>query len=266
VSFNIHDSDGNVLDHEQKQTNGLTADASGQTDAYADQLYDINAGHYILPTYYVYNYYYQGQYRNGWYDYYNYTGVEGQNTVPYDCWTYPGYGPVAIVQYTTDIILGQTKKTVKVGTPDHLWIEEDTFDASPYCTAGSGAISRTIFYKLVDVNNKGVGKASMVEEPASVVDSCTGANVVTTSTCSPVVASNSLFPDTFLVGGCPPSDCGFDLNPQLWKWCPKNGTPVTMAKIIVHVRPTQITVNGKPDRYGTGTRFYADGSVKLPGQ
>jgi hypothetical protein len=234
AGLSLKDADGNQVASQQRQAYGLTVDVSAQTDGEADQQYEVDTGHYILATYYLYNYYYQGQYQNGYDDQYNYTAVEGQNWGTHDAVIFYGNGPLVVSQYTNDMILGQTKKTVKVGTPDHLWIEEDSFDVSPSCSTG---IARGFFYKLVDVNNKGVGKASMVEDVGgALTDSCTGAGVTTTSTCSPVVNKQSIFPDSLFVG-CPPpgvTDCGFDIDPQIWKWCPKNGgTPVPMAKIII---------------------------------
>ncbi|HEX8708794.1 MAG TPA: hypothetical protein VF723_11170 [Pyrinomonadaceae bacterium] len=258
-------ANGNQLAIQQKQVSGLTADVSAQTDAYADQEYKVLTGHYLLATYYVYNYYSQGQYRTGYYDPYNYSYYEGQNISSYNDYTFYGPGPVIVSQYTSNKTLGQTKKTVKVPTPHHLLVMNDFFEQSD---CGGAGIKRILHYKLVDVNNKGVGKASMIENTGGAInDSCSGLTVTTTSGCSPIVDKTSLFSDT-LGTGCPApgvTNCGFDINPDLWQWCPPNGgAPVTVAKVKYNVRFTQIKVNDSASGYVGGTKFFADGTMQGP--
>jgi hypothetical protein len=266
ASLSLKDANGTQLASQQQQAYGVTVDVSAQTDGYADQQYQVATGHYILATYYFYNYYNQGQYMSGYDDQYNYTAVEGQNSSYSDSYDYYGNGPLVVSQYTNDFILGQTKKTVKVGTPDHVLVWADYFDPNPNSCSPQG-VMRTLKYKLVTFDGKGVGRASIKEDPGgTIIDSCGNEEVTIGRDCAPRADKTSIFAD-ILFTACAPqgtTDCGFDINPNLLQWCPITGAPVTVAKVVYNVRFTQITVKGSPTGYTQGTKFFADGRTEAP--
>jgi len=250
----LFDADGNTLGNQQKQVYGLSADASAQTDAEADQTYEVHTGHYILATYYVYNYYYQGYYLNGYYDPYNYTYVEGQNYNNDPEYTYYGNGPVFVSQYTNDIILGMTKKTVKVGTPDHIKVVDDVTN-----NYSCGTPYRTLTLKSVDINGHGTGKTSIRElfSNPPIVSTCTGQSPHETQCGEAVTHNNAQFTDT-ISAYCPNPGvalpCGFSVTPNHYQWCSKNGD-VTLATFNDDAYDTYVEINGHQDSL-KGTNLY----------
>jgi hypothetical protein len=243
-----------MLSSQQRQVRGLTVDVSAQTDAYADQEYTVQTGHYLLATYYVYNYYYQGQYVNGYSDPYNYSYYEGQPpTYSYEYYYY-GNGPQAISQYTNDIILGQTKKTVKVGTPDHVQVVSDVTN-----NYSCGTPFRSLTLKSVDADGHGTGRTSIRElfSNSPIVSSCTGQSPHETQCGEAVTGKNAQFNDT-VSAGCPNAGvtlpCGFSITPNHYQWCGKTGT-VTIATFNVDASDTSVEIEGHEDSL-QGTSLY----------
>ncbi|MDT4952831.1 MAG: hypothetical protein QOJ02_969 [Acidobacteriota bacterium] len=254
----IKDADGNMLTNQQSQVRGLTVDVSAQTDAYADQEYTVQTGHYILATYYLYNYYYQGQYVSGYSDPYNYSYYEGQQMNNYYEYYFYGNGPQVISQYTNDIILGQTKKKVKVGTPHHLKIVSDTRPPTD-----CGSVRRLIKFQVVDINGRRVGHSDTEEtfedlnNPAikysSIYNSCQNSNY------SPPACSRDIdgsFTDQLWVG-CPSNggDCGFPEVRSVWSWCPANRSAVVLSRNDYYIRHSVVFVNGIQE-YAPGVELY----------
>lgn len=248
AGLSLKDANGNQLASQQKQVSGLSADASAQTYGYADQTYEVDTGHYILATYYLTNYYYQGQYQNGYDDQYNYTAVEGQNWGYFDAYTFDGAGPLVVSQYTNDFILGQTRKTVKVGTPNHVWVVSDS-TTYPDC----GRPVRVITYKIVDVNNRATGITSFEEAAANIYDSCTSLTKSVGGTCETTLAS-AQFQDTINVG-CPiHHPCGFTY-PNQYSWCQPSGGTAVIATVTAQVSDTAVLVDGY-ERFDPSTTIY----------
>jgi len=59
-------------------------------------------------------------------------------------------------EYTNDMILGHTKKTVKVGTPDHLKLVSDNITTLPNSGGSCGQVRRSIKWRVVDQVGRGV--------------------------------------------------------------------------------------------------------------
>ncbi|MDX6528970.1 MAG: hypothetical protein QOH41_1260 [Blastocatellia bacterium] len=279
AGLSLKDSNGNQVASQQKQAYGVTVDVSAQTDGYADEQYEVDTGHYILATYYLYNYYYQGQYRNGYDDQYNYTAVEGQNWGTYDSYTFYGNGPIVVSQYTNDIILGQSKKTVKVGTPDHLKLVSDNIVTLPNSGGSCGQVQRSIRWRVVDQAGRGTGKTAVGESfPGQVVNQCTG-NEPSPTPCSYFVGgqvhpnytdgSGKFSADDLLSIGCPAPDntCGFTIDPDTWVWCKApdfTSNRVPLAAIVYDIRKSGVSVGGRATQWNSNTEFFADGTIRTP--
>src|SRR5438105_1772318 len=253
AGLSLVDAYGNLLGSQQRQVYGTTVDVSAQTDAYADQKYTVRTGHYLLATYYLYNYYYQGQYVSGYDDQYNYSSYEGQNINNVDDYIFYGNGPLVVSQYTNDFILGQTTKRVKVGTPDHVWVVADdtTYPDYPDC----GRPVRVIGYKVVDVNNHATGITRFQEKPYSIFDSCVGSYTTVGGNCNTTLRDAS-FTDTINVQ-CPTwHPCGFNY-PNQFSWCeaPYDDPKIVIATVNADASDTAVVVDGF-EKFPLSTTIY----------
>jgi hypothetical protein len=111
-------------------------------------------------------------------------------------------------------------------------------------TTTCGGVKRIFNWIVHDQQHNPVGSVSVIEVPTGPTkDSCGNQDIEYTDECSPVVNSAGLFEDT-LRTGCPGSgSCGFDWEPNRWKWC--NGAVqvgITTTDYIVHYN--EIKVNG----------------------
>ena len=124
--------------------------------------------------------------------------------------------------------------------PHHLKVGNDLMGSTNSCGG-----QRRIFNWIVhDQSHNTVPNISVIEVPTgSTTDSCANQEVSYTKTCSPVVNAAALFEDT-LQTGCPASSstCGFDWEPNRWKWC--SPAPVTIATTNYNVHHNEIKVNG----------------------
>jgi hypothetical protein len=234
------------------------AEARSQVEANADEEYQAEAGHYMAAAYYVYNYYYNGQYMSGYRDPFDYGRYEGQGISAYFSYSFYGYGP-EVVRYSGNWFLGQTKKKVKVGAPHHLKLISDTFPST-----SCGSVRRLLQFRVVDVNGRGVGKSRTVEtfedinNPAnrfsSIFNSCQNNNY-SPAACS--VDAGAVFTDQLWVG-CPSSggDCGFPTVASRWWSCPPGKPMVSLSTNVYEVRHNRVLVNGQATSYSPGTEFY----------
>lgn len=150
--------------------------------------------------------------------------------------------------------LGATHDDKRVGKPHHL----QAFFDEPYSNNGCDGVRRLTHFRVVDANNKKVGQVSIKENiEGTLVDSCSGQQVVTASSCAPVVQRDGFFTD--IIGtGCPITstdpNCGFEFTNK-YQWCPRNGSPVTLATLNYNVRRNKVTINGK-ERFDTNENLY----------
>lgn len=141
----------------------------------------------------------------------------------------------------------------------HLLVGNDLLGSTNGC---SGA-KRIIDWVVVDEpGTHPVGSISIIEVPTgSTTDSCANQEVSYTKTCNPnAVNQAGVFEDT-LQTGCPGSgSCGFDWEPNEWKWC-NGATKVTLAKLNYNVHHNEIKVRGVATSL-EGKHLLPDGTMR----
>jgi hypothetical protein len=253
----ILDSAGNQKAINQVERSGTTVEVRLQTTANANEQYTIKTGHYLFATYYVTNYWYNGYYTSGYRDPMFYGRYEGQGINAYTSYNFHGWGPETM-RYSTNVTLGQTYKTVTIGGPHHLKVITDRTVTDP---EACGRAHKFIDFKIVDANNRGVGKLTISEEPKDLVDTCSGLSVVMASCSSFGVNDDSTFTDSLRTGcpdiGTPTDSCGFSFGNR-WRWCSTfdAGFVVNLAWMYYDVRHSYIKVDGQLDM--------TDGEYKYP--
>ena len=131
---------------------------------------------------------------------------------------------------------------VQVRRPHHLKVGNDLMGSSNTC----GGQKRIIDWIVHDQQHNTVGSIIIIEVPpvANPTDSCANQAVTYTNNCTPgLVNSAGIFEDS-ITTGCPGSgSCGFDWEPNKWKWC--NGTVKSdMATLNYNVHHNEIKLNG----------------------
>lgn len=132
------------------------------------------------------------------------------------------------------------------GPPHHFMVADDTGqDNFNAC----GSISRTVKFRIVDVDGRNAGSVPTreVSDPPNPVSSCDNEQVILGS-CGIHNGSltEGLIWDRATVG-CPPgvtgsSTCGWDITIR-WQWCPRGRSPATLARIAWSVHANRITAN-----------------------
>lgn len=126
--------------------------------------------------------------------------------------------------------------------PHHLKVGNDLLGSMNNC----GGVKRILDWIVVDQpGTHPVGNISIIEVPTgSTTDSCGNQPVVYTNNCdASAVNSAGIFEDR-LTTGCPGSgSCGFDWEPNKWKWC-NGSTQTTLATLNYNVHHNEIKVNG----------------------
>jgi hypothetical protein len=129
---------------------------------------------------------------------------------------------------------------VQVRRPHHLKVGNDLMGSTNSC----GGVKRIFDWIVHDQPHNPVGSISVIEVPTGPTkDSCANQDISYTKNCAAVVNSAGIFEDS-LTTGCPGSgSCGFDWEPNKWKWC-NGATPVTVATTNYNVHYNEIKVNG----------------------
>jgi hypothetical protein len=133
--------------------------------------------------------------------------------------------------------------------PHHLEVIDDTTFVVAGCSTGS-FLRRELLYRVVNKNNRSCGSVPMSESfpGQTVASSCISppGNVVSPTTCF-----NIGFDGTFvdrLQAGCDhiitDQNCGFNVDPLRWEWCPTGGPVKTVATLFHFVHRNRIAVNG----------------------
>jgi len=126
--------------------------------------------------------------------------------------------------------------------PHHLKVGNDLLGSTNSCDRQK----RILDWIVVDQpGTHPVGSITIIEVPSgSTKDSCSNQDVVYTKDCDPsAVNSAGIFEDR-LTSGCPGSgSCGFNWEPNKWKWC-HGGVQTPLATLNYNVHHDEIKVNG----------------------
>ncbi len=197
-------------------------------------------------------------------DYYNYYIYEDPmfGDIVWFPLSYSFNGPGPDRPSASQIILGVTYAIwtagALAGPPHHLKVVSDNITTSSAC---GGELERRWKFRVVDANGRNAGRISIEEQfPGTITDSCSG-YTVTPQQCTSSAPYSGGYTDT-LTTGCPPGQpspggsCGFRINPNRWRWCPRGRTPVVLATMDYDVRFNQISLNGRTTAWPRGTDFF----------
>lgn len=147
--------------------------------------------------------------------------------------------------------LNSSRPATVVRRPHHLKVGNDLMGSVNEC----GGVIRIIDWIVVDQpGTHPVGNLSVIEDTGGPkTDSCSGQQVVSNSSCSPIVPASGIFEDNIKTG-CPGSgSCGFDITPNKWKWC-NGGVQTPLATTNYNVHHDEIKINGTASSL-TGTHI-----------
>lgn len=143
------------------------------------------------------------------------------------------------------------------GPPHHLRVVEDrTF--TYYCGEGQTQPQpvRQWKFKVVDSQGRNAGRVHIKERfnPSNITTSCSG-EAVTPTNCGRNHPYENGFYDTVSPGGCLPNICGFTIDPNEWRWCPRGRQEVVLALITYEVYTNGIWLNGQTN-FAPGFEIY----------
>ena len=154
-------------------------------------------------------------------------------------------------QTITNIMLGMTfsifTEGATAGRPHHFVVSSDT-GQSRFNSCNS--ISRTVRYRIVDANGRNAGAVPTreVSDPPNPVSSCDDRQVILGSCGIHNDSSTGGLIWDLATVGCAPgvtgsSTCGYDVTIR-WQWCPRERTPVTLARIVWNTHANEVKANG----------------------